>query len=247
MLMGNEVLIALIGVIGVIFGAFITAIIQYLSSKQKLKELEISYSQKTYEKLIEAARNHLEDLYLPLYKVISSLLYHYTKYRNRYRITEDPHQEEQQEVSEALKKFFESISQFDESVESIFKNGMTAYLIGTIEERLIDLRDLLEQSKGKPTGIIEKSVTTTTAFRGVLGIRARKSITETKKIPIMKIPKSLGEKTVELGSFPVSMKATIKTKLLKGPLHSEAFEKQFMEYIIEIKRDMREVTLWLKE
>jgi hypothetical protein len=63
--MENEVLIALIGVLGVIFGAFITAIIQYLSSKQKLKELEISYSQKTYDRLIESARNHLEDLYLP--------------------------------------------------------------------------------------------------------------------------------------------------------------------------------------
>jgi uncharacterized protein YaaQ len=236
----------LIGVIGVIFGALITAIIQYLSSKQKLKELEISYSQKTYEKLIESARNHLEDLYLPLYKVISSLLYHYTKYRNIYRITEDPHQEEQQEVREALKKFLESISQFDESVEGIFKNGKTAYLIGAIEERLIDLRDLLEQSKEEPTGIIERSVTTT-ASTSILGTRASKSITKTKKIPIMKIPKSLGEETVEFGSFPISIKATIKTKLLKGPLHSEVFEKQFMEYIIEIKRDIREVTLWLKE
>ena len=247
MLMENEVLIALIGVIGAIFGALITAIIQYLSSKQKLKELEISYSQKTYDRLIESARNHLTDLYLPLNKEISSLLYHYTKYRNMYRITEDSNPEGQQEVREALKEFLESISQFDESVEGIFKSGMTAYLIGAIEERLIDLRDLLEQSKEEPTGIIERSVTSTIGSTGFFGAKSSKRITKTQKIPIMKIPASLVEGKVEFkgGIFPVSI--IIETKLLKGPLHSEAFEKQFMEYIIEIKRDIREVTLWLKE
>ena len=244
--MENEVLIALIGVLGVIFGALITAIIQYLSSKQKLKELEISYSQKTYERLIESARNHLDDLYLPLYKEISSLLYHYTKYRNISRIMEDSDQDGQQEVREALEKFLESISQFDKMAESIFKNGMTAYLIGAVEERLIDLRDLLEQSKEEPTGIIERRVTTTISA-SFLGIRASKSMTKTKKMPIIEFPRSLGEKTIEAGLFPATIKTTIQTKLLKAPLHSEVFEKQFMEYITEIKRDIREVTLWLKE
>ena len=246
MLMENEVLIALIGVIGVIFGALITAIIQYLSSKHKLKELEISYSQKTYERLIESARNHLDDLYLPLYKEISSLLYHYTKYRNICKITEDPDQEGQQEVREALKKFLESISQFDQMVGNIFKNGMTAYLVGAIEERLIDLRDLLEQSKEETTGIIERSVTTTIGA-SFLGLRTSRTMTKTKKIPIIELPRFLGEKTIEAGLFPATIKTTIETKLLKAPLHSEVFEKQFMEYITEIKRDTREVTLWLKE
>lgn len=243
--MENDVLIALIGVIGVIFGALITAIIQYLSSKQKLKELEISYSQKTYDRLIESARNYLTDLYLPLNKEISSLLYHYTKYRNIYRITEDSNPEGQQEVREALKKFLESISQFDESVEGIFENGMTAYLIGAIEERLIDLRDLLGQSEKESTGIIERSVTTTVST-SVFGTGASTSMTKNKKIPIGRF---LGEMT-EIGggvNIPGVIKATFKTKLLKAPLNSEVFDKQFMEYIIEIKRDIREVTLWLKE
>ena len=242
MLMENEVLIALIGAVGVIFGALITAILYYLSSKQKVKELEISYSQKTYEKLIEAARNHLEDLYLPLYKEISSLLYHYTKYRNICRIMEDSDQGGQQEVREALTKFLESISQFNKTVGDIFENGMTAYLIGAIEERLIDLRDLLEQSEKEPSGIIERSVTTTVGI-SFLGTKLGKSMTKTTKIPIIDIPEFLGGGI----SIPGTIKATIETKLLKAPLNSEVFDKQFMEYIIEIKRDMREVTLWLKE
>ena len=240
--MGNEVLIALIGVLGVIFGAFITAIIQYLSSKQKLKELEISYSQKTYERLIESARNHLDNLYLPLYKEISSLLYHYTKYRNICRIMEDSDQEGHQEVGEALKKFLESISQFNKAVGGIFENGMTAYLIGAIEERLIDLRDLLEQSEKEPTGIIERSVTTTVGI-SVFGTKVGRSMTKTTKTPITDI---LGFPRGGI-NIPGTLKVTVETKLLKAPLTSDVFDKQFMEYIIEIKRDMREVTLWLKE
>jgi uncharacterized protein YaaQ len=240
--MENEVLIALIGVIGAIFGALITAILYYLSSKQKVKELEISYSQKTYEKLIEAARSHLEYLYLPLYKEISSLLYHYTKYRNICRIMEDSDQEGQQEVREALTKFSESISQFNKTVSYIFENGMTAYLIGAIEERLIDLRDLLEQSEKESTGIIERSVTTTVGI-SVFGTKVGKSMTKTTKMPIIAIPEFSGGEI----NIPGTLKVTVETKLLKAPLTSDIFDKQFMEYIIELKRDMREVTLWLKE
>ena len=131
-------------------------------------------------------------------------------------------------------------------VGNIFKNGMTAYLVGAIEERLIDLRDLLEQSKEETTGIIERSVTTTIGA-SFLGLRTSRTMTKTKKIPIIELPRFLGEKTIEAGLFPATIKTTIETKLLKAPLHSEVFEKQFMEYITEIKRDTREVTLWLKE
>ena len=237
--MENEVLIALIAVMGVIFGAFITGIIQYFSSKQKLEELQISLTQKAYERQIESARIHLDDLYLPLYKEISSLLYHYTKYRNIYRIVEVSDQAKQKEVEEELEAFFNVISQFSERVENIFKNGMTAYLIGVIEERLIELRDLLEQSTKEPTGRVETKVT---ASIGLFGITGSKSKITTKKIIAQNIPKI---ESIEIG-FPFFGKTKIENRLLKAPFESENFDKQFMEYITEIKREMREVTLWLK-
>ncbi len=124
--MENEVLIALIGAVGVIFGALMTVIVQYLSSKQKLKTLQISHAQKTYERLIESARNHLDDLYLPLYKEISSLLYYYTKYRNAFKIAKSS--KEPQEVKEAFDNFVDSVLKFDDAVETIFNTGKTAYL-----------------------------------------------------------------------------------------------------------------------
>jgi len=237
--MEYEIIIAVIGVLGVIFGALITSIFQYFSSKQKLEELQISLTQKAYERQIESARIHLDDLYLPLYKEISSLLYHYTKYRNIYRIVEVSDQANLKEVEEEIDTFFNSISQFSELVENIFKNGMTAFLVGVIEERLIELRDLLEQSKKEPTGIVETRVTATI---GLFGITGSGSKTTTKKIIAKNIPKI---ESLEIG-FPFFGKTKIENRLLKAPFESEKFDEQFMEYITEIKREMREVTLWLK-
>lgn len=235
--METEVLIALIGVMGVIFGALMTGIIQYISSKQKLDELRISYSQKTYEKLIESARNHLDDLYLPLYQEISSLLYHYTKYRNITKIRKKSG--ELQQLDKEFDEFVVSILKFDDKVETIFNNGKTAYLIGTIEDRLIDLRDLLDQSRKEPSGITQVKVTSTIGV-SIFGMNMSKTITTTEKTPLSNLPKYLEILT------PGTIKTTFETKLLKAPLDSEDFEEQFIEYIIEIKRNMKEVMLWLK-
>ena len=238
--MENEIIIALIGLTGIIFGALITALVQYMSSKQKLRKLQISYSQKTYEKLIESARNHLDDLYLPLYKEISSLLYQYTQYRNIYRIAEASGHKSQ-EVEELLEKLLDSIVQFDETVENIFKKGMTAYLVGSVEDRLIDLRDLLNQSRKEPFDVVQQDVTT--SFSSNLVSTSHEKFAATQLT--FKILSNLRE---ILAPIPILYVPQIKieTKILKAPLYSDVFDKQFMDYIIEIKREIREVTLWLK-
>lgn len=246
-LMETEVLIALMGVVGVIFGALITAIVQYLSSRQKLKELQISYSNNIYEKSIESARNNLEDLYLPLYQEMSSLLYHYTKYRNACRIAESSNKDGNEEVKEKLGIFMNHTLAFGIEVDDIFQSGLAAYLIGTIEDRLIDLRDLLEQSMKEHPPIVETGVTTTIRVSS-FGTRAIHNKNINKILPLKYTPKFFGNDVLKIG-FPgfIQTEVKIKTKILSAPLNSEMFEKQFMEYIIEIKRELREVTLWLKE
>lgn len=245
-LMETEVLIALMGVIGVIFGALITAIVQYLSSKQKLEELQISYSQKIYEKSIESARNNLEDLYLPLYQEMSSLLYHYTKYRSVCRIAESSNNDRKEEVKEELGKFIATIVEFDDYVEDIFKSGLAAYLIGTIEDRLIDLRDLLEQSMKENAPIVETGVTTTIGVSS-FGTGVIHTMAKNKILPLKYTPKFFDDNEMKIGFPGFITEIKIKIKVLSAPLNSEIFEKQFIEYITEIKRELREVTLWLKE
>jgi len=245
-LMETGVLIALIGVVGVIFGALITAIVQYLSSKQKLEELQISYSQKIYKKSIESARNNLEDLYLPLYQEMSSLLYHYTKYRNACRIAESLNKDRKEEVKEDLGEFINTIIEFGGEVEDIFESGLTAYLIGTIEDRLIDLRDLLEQSMKEHAPIVEKGVTTTIRVSS-FGMGTTQSMTINKILPLKNTPKFLDNNEMKIGFPGFITEIKLKIKILSAPLNSEMFEKQFLEYITEIKRELREVTLWLKE
>ena len=235
---------ALIGAIGLIVGTAIASIVQYFSSKNKLEELRISYSQKAYDRQIESARAHLDDLYLPLYKEISSLLYNYTKYRNIYRITEESNKKQTEDFEE-LKNLLDSISKFNEVVEGIFKSGMTAYLVGVIEDRLIDLRDLLERSKENNAPIVKTNVITTTVTSSFLGLSSSINMQkQLKKVPRTKLPKIL---EIDVKAWPVSVTTRTEMKLLKAPLHSEAFETEFMNYITQIKNDIREITLWIKK
>jgi len=216
-------------------------IFQYFSSKQKLTELQISYSQKSYDRQIESARNHLDNLYLPLYKEISSLHYRYIKYLNVSRISEES-EKEKQNLEVELNNLLKAIDNFNKIVENIFENGMNAYLIGVIEEKLIDLKDLLNESTKDTDTTIKRKVTTTiyTPFFELSGASKTKDDKYFRYIPrsINYQPKSL------FPFFSWEIGTRVETKLLRAPLISTDFENEFVRYISEIKNDMRKVTLW---
>lgn len=68
------------GTIGGIVGALVTS----FNSRQKFKELDISYQQKAEAAIIANARNHIETLYLPINRSLSHLAEKYEYYK-RYR------------------------------------------------------------------------------------------------------------------------------------------------------------------
>lgn len=236
--------VALIGTLGVIFGALITSIFQYYSSKQKFIELQVSYSQESYNKQIASARDHLEKLYLPLYKEISSLHYRYIKYQYACRIAEEP-ETKKQSCENEFNNLLEVIDSFNKEVEKIFTNGYNAYLIGVIEEKLVDLKDLLNESaKDKDTTTVKTKVTSIfyTPFFAVSGDNKIEDDKFFRYIPRSIYVKS---KLFPFSSWELGTK--IETKILRAPLNSTDFENEFIKYIIEIKNDMRRVTLWKSE
>lgn len=241
----EEIIIALIGLIGVVSGAALTAIIHYFTAKHKLEKLKIAYTQKSQEKIIESARYHLDDLYLPLYKELSSLNFHYKKYRNAILTENEKDKKGQERVKKSLFSFMNCIQSFDSTVQKTFESGNTAYLIGILEDRLIELSDFLEKSKKGTIGIIEKEITTTIGF-SIFGTSVRKTYTKTKEIKLSDVSKKLENIHFSTGLYPTKVEAIKEIRFLKAPLSSKEFEKQFFDYIMDIRNEIKEVTLWMK-
>ena len=243
--MEENIIVALIGLFGVIAGVTITSIIQYLSARQKIEELKLSHAQKIQEKMLESARNHLDNLYLPLYKKISSLHYNFTIYRNEHKIVKKEKIKDQKDFKKSLETFRNSINDFDINVQEIFESGDTAYLIGTLEERLIEFRDFLNKSKTETKGIIEEEITTTIGT-SIFGIELRKTFTKTKEKSISRLHEKIG-KILFFPRLSPTVEVIIEKRLLKAPISSDEFEKQLHQYLMEIKREIKEVTLWMKK
>ena len=84
--MNVSITTALIGLGGVIFGAIAAFSASYFQSKSKLKELEIQYEHNLKNKYLENARNHINDLYIPLNVAISKIYRSYIEFRDLSRI-----------------------------------------------------------------------------------------------------------------------------------------------------------------
>lgn len=120
------------GTIGGVAGAFSSS----YASRQKIKELELTYRQKLEENYRSNIASHLQALYIPINTAISKLLNQHNRYEWSSRSNR----------KQAEADFRLVCEQFIEQMLEIYDKGEDIYLSGEIDRRLSDLTFFIKSS-----------------------------------------------------------------------------------------------------
>lgn len=235
---------ALIGLGGVIFGAFAAVSASYFQSKSKLQELEIQYEHNLKNKYLENARNHIMDLYMPLNIAISKVYHSYIEFRDLSRIHNN---EMVTTVKAAYENFKECFSRYENEINSLRKEGLDSYLIFDLEEKITYFKNLISNSLNSTAVQTEKEILVTNFpmdFEMNTPFMKAKFLGQTKKRSFDRmVHKKVSVSLSPLAFFGLNYEIEFAKKILSAPLSSKEFESQFIEYYASIKSGIKTVTL----
>ncbi len=242
--MNVSITTALIGLGGVIFGAIAAFSASYFQSKSRLKELEIQYEHNLKNKYLENARNHINDLYIPLNITLSKIYHSYIEFRDLSRIHNN---EMVTTVEAAYENFKESFSRYEIEINRIWSEGLDSYFIFDLEEKISYFKNLISNSLNSTAVQAEKEILVTNfpiEFEMNTPFIKAKFFSQTKKRSFDRmVHRKVSVRLAPLAFFGLNYEIEFAKKILSAPLSSKEFERQFIEYYTCIKSGIKTVTL----
>lgn len=211
-------------IISAAIGGLITLIVTYLTNKARRFELEYNYRKKLEERYLLNAQKHLNDVYLPLYQTLIVFKNHWLEFKNLNNIDD----------LKRLKKDW-------------LEKGLTAFLTPEIESSFDRLLDFLSKSQN--------------AYKVRYGIAKRYQIMGLERSSYRLFSEKIGLKIIKLYSqllltWNFLKRITwihtglidyeIKITLDSAPSNSKEFENQLLEYLTDIEKKIKDITLGTK-
>lgn len=168
-------------------------------------------------------------MYIPLYNQVATLYETFLELRDLLNDDKEIKLEITQLKIDDLEKAF---NYFKQETIRIRNEGLGAFLIGHLEEEVLELRNFVEKSLKEKENNVKTSVRIAVNIFGI-NLSTTKTISKTK---FTIIPQSLPFLTpwVDL---------TTQSTIVSAPIGSSDFEQQFIESCVIIKEIIPEVTL----
>ncbi len=222
--MDNTVLTALIAGIAALGGAAIAGFSSNMSAKHKLRELEVTFSQKVRETYLQNAREYTKSIYVPLTLALSHLNDEYASF------AANP------DATGTVDRFKASIKSFLVEVHELRDRGAEAFLTNELEDKLRSFIEFLRESHDATAPVVKAQLGYKIGF-GVF------HIDETKYLKLVG-PAALrwrsSRMTVNFAGMGVTYEANV---LLAAPVSSMDFGTRFVADSGDLRFLVKEVTL----
>lgn len=220
------VLVALVGMISAIVSAVVGALVSYFQTSRKF-ELEmrksgVERSHALGEEYLSRAREHSEEVYIPLSSAIARLKSSYKRYQFTGRQPLD------------LAGFKQEIAAFIAELERLERRGATAFVTTELEERILSFANFLRASQGA-TAVEMHSFVDYNLGTGLTGTWFSGSAKVSGKTAARLAP--LAHSTLRIPGITLEVSTT---DLIRAPLNSEEFQARF-------ERDTHLVSVLVKE
>jgi hypothetical protein len=225
-----------IGSIGVIAGALITALASAYAARQKIRELEVSYEQKLRENYLTNARQYTISVYVPLSIAVLKLF-------EQYQLLKDSLEIKSPSATITEQAFRQACKEYENSVSSLFERGAAAYLTSQLEQQLQSFNRFLDASLVASEAVLLRDVEYHVYIPGFVRLRGRHSF-KSDRGPIQRAFTSLwGSRRFRINFVPGTSLSYHMPKLLCAPITSPEFDERMVADIQVIKFLIKEVTL----
>lgn len=237
--MNEDLIKALIGLGGLFIGAVATVIAAWFSTRMKVREVELLYSQRLNDAYLANARHYTKGIYVPLNIAISKLANAY--YQLNSHISGDDRTVDNLKLSQ----FIDASNEYTNYIDEITLQGADAFLTTALDEYLRSFTSFVRASVDADV----PSIRVISSVRiGLAGMNIAswdvESLLEMRGRLERFLLRILGvaSRLPRLGVFdPVVTK--LEKQLLRAPVASKEYEEQFILDLNVIKGMIREVTL----
>lgn len=226
----------IIGALGVIAGAVITALASAYSARQKTREIEILYEQKLRESYLANARQYIGPVYIPLSVALSEFSDSYLHFRNGIQSVSD-------EKGVLRKDFTDSYLKYKTLISDLLTRGADAYLTSEFDNKLQSFNSFLESSMSTQLPIYSRVIEYAMYMPGIGAygdtVTMRSDGSRFQKV----LTSVFGDRYYKLKLFPFARIVYRKPDLLMAPIDSLEFEEYMIDAIRDLKSLIKEVTL----
>ncbi|RDV05459.1 hypothetical protein [Undibacter mobilis] len=216
---------------GAIGGAIIAGLANAYAARQRIREIEISYSHKLRDGYLENARKMAADVYIPISIAIGQLLKSYDQFRANIDFDNN------QVPTGSRNSFLGQCRNYLLEIDRLFSRGADAYLTNELDSTLRKFNSFVNQSLNE-TAVSQKIILEAFAQIPFLGNFSTGKVERT--IPHRTLTRFLP--TVSTTLIP-GISISYASETLSAPLHSREFEERFQTEAIEIKALIKEVIL----
>ncbi len=223
------VLVALVGLLSAIVSALVGALVaNHQTTRQFELELRKSGVERTHalgEEYLSRAREHSEDVYIPLSSAIARLKSSYKRYQFNGRRPLD------------LAGFEQEVAAFIAELERLERRGATAFVTTELEERTLSFANFLRASQSS-TDIEMHSFVDYNLGGGLAGAQFAGKANFSGKTAARLAP--LAKTTLRIPGITLAVSTT---DLIRAPFASEEFQARFERDTHLISVLVKEVTL----
>lgn len=140
--MEEKVTIALISGGAALAGASITAVVAYLSAREKTKQLDRAYHRELSKEHLENARKHVDTIYIPLGKALSLFSDRFRSFQTQVNL-DDTYDTANTTASSEIKN---AIRDLQELLSALRARGAEVFMIPELDEELGGFASFLDKS-----------------------------------------------------------------------------------------------------
>lgn len=222
--MEPSVINAIIAAIAAIAGGAIAGIASFVNTRHKLKELEVTASQKLRENYLQNAREYTKAIYVPLPLSISKLSDAYSAFQRNSSITG---------ISDT---FRQAIDEFRNEIQQLRDRGAEAFLTNELEDRLRSFHEFLGASRDSTTLIRKAEIEFRIGLGGLAWADSTTVALSGRSAIWWRSPKM----SLSMLGLGVTYEATV---VQSAPLDTIEFSTRFTADAGEIRYLIKEVTL----
>lgn len=246
--MADEIVVALVGIVGVSMGSIFTLILARLNYVYKIKENKINNAHQQRNVYLENARLKCETVYIPLQKAITNMRIAYEKFKY-------PVLSVSIKTSEMIgdkKELIEGITNNVKIINDLFTSGNEAYLTTELSEYVRSFIVFINCSilSSYPNEVLALGL----EIKNLPipdNLRSEMYRQETKPhiwdfFRNIELKLSIPESNMSISISP-NFEFKKKELVISAPLESEEFEKRFINDSVIIGELIKEVTLGSKK
>ena len=223
--MDDKIVVALISGGAAVAAAIVTGLVSRFSAREKSKQLEKQYVRELEANHLENARQHVEDLYIPVSKAISLFSDRFRRYQTELDSTSDLADPTQ------VAQLREAIEDLEEFLQAIRERGAEVFMIPELEELLFPFAVFLRESLDSGKSVVKAVVSVNVGLLGVSASAER----------AFEVSRSLAGR-VRVPGFGIGFSYEAE-EVLAAPVTSTEFVNQVSETLPKLRAALKIVTL----